>query len=63
MLSSYKCIVFLADGKRISQVEVCESASEAMARASAWRNLGHIAEAFHEIIDLGRGEIHHYPLK
>ena len=63
MFGTYKCFVFLADGKHISQIEVCESASEAMKRAEAWRTLGHIAEAYFEVADFERGEIYHYPLK
>lgn len=62
MTHQFKCIVYLADGKHISQVEPCESASEAMERAKAWRTLGHKAEAYLEVIDLERLEIHHYPL-
>jgi hypothetical protein len=62
MFHSYKCIVFLADGKHISQAEVCESASEAMTRAEAWTTLGHIARAYLEVVDVDRGEIYDYPL-
>lgn len=62
MFHSYKCIVFLADGKHISQVEACESASEAMTRAEAWVTLGHIARAYLEVVDTTRGEIYDYPL-
>ena len=45
MIYDYRCVVYLADGKHISQVEICESASEAMTRAEAWRSVGHIAKA------------------
>jgi hypothetical protein len=62
MFHSYKCIVFLADGKHISQVEECESASEAMTRAEAWTTLGHIARAYLEVIDTKRCEVYDYPL-
>lgn len=63
MIHQFQCIVYLADGKHISQVEPCDSASEAMERASAWRTLGHIAEAYLQVADLERLEIYHYPLK
>jgi hypothetical protein len=56
------CLVYLADGKHISQVERCESAAEAKSRAEAWRAVGHIAEAYREVVDTKRGEIHYYPL-
>jgi hypothetical protein len=62
MYQSFKCIVFLGDGKRISQVEPCDTASEAIRRASAWRTLGHKAEAYLEVIDIERREVHNYPL-
>lgn len=57
-----QCIVFLADGKHISQVENCETAKEAIERAEAWCFLGHKAQAFLTIADLERGELRNYPL-
>ncbi len=62
MTTNYACIVYLADGKHISQVERCESADEAKSRAKAWRTVGHIAKAYHEVVDTKRCEIHYYPL-
>jgi hypothetical protein len=62
MIANYACIVYLADGKHISQVEHCESATEARSRAEAWRAVGHIAKAYRLVIDTKRCEIHHYPL-
>jgi hypothetical protein len=62
MTTNYVCIVYLADGKHISQVERCESATEAKSRAKAWRAVGHIAKAYREVVDAKRCEIHHYPL-
>ena len=62
MIANYVCIVYLADGKHVSQFEYCESAAEARSRAEAWRAVGHIAKAYREVVDVKRGEIHHYPL-
>ena len=63
MTNQFVCIVFLADGKHISQTEVCDTASEAMERAEKWCALGHIAQAYLEVVDLERLEIYHFPLK
>ena len=63
MPSQFQCIVYLADGLHISQVEPCESASEAMERAAAWTRLGHKAEAYLTVVDYERLEIYQYPLK
>lgn len=62
MYHQFQCIVYLADGKRVSQVEPCESASEAMERAAAWTRLGHIAKAYLTVADMEHLELHHYPL-
>lgn len=62
MRHQFTCVVFLADGKHISQTEVCNNASEAMERAEKWRAVGHIAQAYLEAIDLDNLEIHHFPL-
>ena len=60
---TFICSVFLADGKHISQTEVCGTASEAMARATAWRKNGHKAQAYLQVIDLDTLEIKHLPLE
>jgi hypothetical protein len=62
MFTNYVCVVYLADGKHVSQVEHCEGAAEAMSRAEAWCAVGHIAKACRVVVDTKRGEIHHYPL-
>ena len=62
MTNQFVCIVFLADDKHISQVETCETASEAITRAKQWCALGHIARAYLEVVDLERLEIYHFPL-
>jgi hypothetical protein len=58
----FTCVVFLADGKHISQTEVCATASEAMDRAAKWRAVGHIAQAYIEVDDLDKLERYHFPL-
>jgi hypothetical protein len=62
MKHQFTCVVFLADGKHISQTEVCDTASEAMERAAKWRAVGHIAQAYLEAFDLDNLEIYHFPL-
>lgn len=62
MANNYVCIVFLADGKHVSQVERCENATEARSRAEAWRAVGHIAQAYREVVNLAKSEVYHYPL-
>ncbi len=62
MKHQFTCIVFLADGKHISQTEVCDTASEAIERAAKWRAVGHIAQAYLEVFDLDKLEIYHFPL-
>jgi hypothetical protein len=62
MTTNYVCIVYLADGKHISQIERCESATEARSRAEAWCAVGHNAKAYREVINIKRCEIYHYPL-
>lgn len=63
MLSQFQCIVYLADGLHISQIEPCETASEAMERAAAWVCLGEKAEAYLTIVNCEKLEIYRYPLK
>lgn len=63
MPHQFQCIVYLADGLHVSQVEPCEAATEAMERAATWTRLGHKAEAYLMVVDYERGEIYHYPLK
>lgn len=59
----FDCVTFLADGSTVSTIEACASASEAMARASAWRAIGTKAEAYLKVIDLDRLEVYHFPLQ
>ena len=62
MKHQFTCVVFLADSKHISQTEVCDTASEAMERAAKWRAVGHIAQAYLEVLNLDLLEIYHFPL-
>ena len=62
MLHQFLCVVFLADGKHISQNEVCDSATEAMERAKEWNSIGHQAQAFLQAIDVDNREIYNFPL-
>lgn len=62
MEHQYQCIVFLADGKHVSQVEPCETASEAIERARAWRKVGHIARAYLMAANMTTLELYHFPL-
>lgn len=62
MKHQFICVVFLANGKHISQTEVCDTATEAMERAKAWRAVGHIAQAYLRAFDLDSLEICHFPL-
>lgn len=58
----YQCTVYLADGKHISQNEVCATPAIAMNRAKAWRAVGHKATAHKVVIDYWAGEMRMYPL-
>ena len=58
----YQCTVYLADGKHISQNEICETPTEAIERAKAWQALGHKAIAYRVVIDYWKGEMLQYPL-
>ena len=62
MMNQFICIVYLADGKHISQNEICATASEAMERAAKWRALGHKAQAYLEAYNLDTLEMYHFPL-
>lgn len=62
MKHQFVCVVFLADGKHISQNEVCNTASEAMERAAKWRAVGHKAQAYLEAFDFDTLEMYHFPL-
>lgn len=61
-LYSFNCVVYLADGKHISQNEPCETAKEAIERCEAWRKLGHKADAFVIAVDPKTGEFDHFAL-
>lgn len=58
----FQCTVYLADGKHISQNEVCATPAEARERAKAWRAVGHKATAHKVVIDYWAGEMRMYPL-
>ena len=58
----YSCIVLLADGKHISQYEICKTAKEAIERAEKWRAVGHIARAYLIVVDPKKMEVYDYPL-
>ena len=58
----FQCTVYLADGKHISQNEVCATSAEAIERAKAWTALGHKAVAHRVVTDCLAGKIHYYPL-
>lgn len=58
----YQCTVYLADGKHISQNEVCATPAIAMSRAKAWRAVGHKATAYKVVLDYLVGEMRTYPL-
>lgn len=62
MKNQFVCIVFLADNKHISHTELCDTASEAIERATKWRSVGHNAQAYREELDLANLEIRHFPL-
>ena len=62
MKHHFVCIVYLADGKHISQYEFCDSASEAMERATKWRAIGGKAQACLQAVDTDNCEIYHFPL-
>lgn len=58
----FQCTVYLADGKHISQNEICASPAEAIERAKAWTALGHKAVAHRVVINCLAGEVYYYPL-
>ncbi len=60
--TAFQCVVYLADGKRISQVETCETAREAIDRADAWTALGAKATALLMVVNLETADVRHYPL-
>lgn len=62
MITSFICVVYLADGKHISQVEPCETAEEAIQRSEHWRALGHISTAYQNDLDCVNLEVHSFPL-
>ena len=62
MITSFICVVYLADGKHISQVEPCKTAREAIQRSERWRDLGHKSTAYRNNLDCVNLEIHSLPL-
>ena len=58
----YSCIVLLADGKHISQYEICKTAKEAIERAEKWRAVGHNAYAQMIVCDLKTKDIYSFRL-
>lgn len=58
----YQCTVYLADGKHISQNEVCATPDLARDRAKRWRAVGHKATAYKVVLDYWAGKMRMYPL-
>ena len=50
--TTYQCITYIADGKRISATEICASREEAITRAQAWRAIGTKAKAQALMMDM-----------
>ena len=50
--TTYQCITYIADGKRISTVETVGTREEAIARAQAWRKIGTKARAQALMMDM-----------
>lgn len=56
------CRTYIADGKTISSTECFGTPEEAKARAKAWSDFGHKAEAVAFVVDLATGEVGYRPL-
>lgn len=50
--TTYQCITYIADGKRIGAVETVSTREEAIARAQAWRAIGTKARAQALMMDM-----------
>lgn len=50
--TTYQCITYIADDKRIGAVETCASREEAITRAQAWRAIGTKAKAQALVMDM-----------
>ena len=50
--TTYQCITYTGDGKRIGAVETCTSREEAITRAQAWRAIGTKARAQALVMDM-----------
>lgn len=50
--TTYQCITYIVDGKRISTVETVNSKEEAITRAQAWRAIGTKARAQALVMDM-----------
>lgn len=61
-MEHFVCVVFLADGKTISQYEVCDTAAEAVERAAKWRAVGGKAQAYRNALNLDTLKVHSFPL-
>jgi hypothetical protein len=61
-ITHFQCTVYLADGKHISQNEICATSAEALERAKAWTTLGHKAVAHRVVVNYSVGEVYYYPL-
>lgn len=62
MKNDFICVVFLADGKHISQKEFYDTAFKAIERAEKWRAVGHIARAYRQVVNLASLEVRYFPL-
>ena len=58
----YLCVVYLPDGKTVSQCEGYNTAIEAVVRAREWRKLGHIANAYRNELNLDTLELVSHPI-
>lgn len=50
--TTFQCVTYIADGKRISAIETCATKEEAIARAQAWRKVGTKAVAQALMMDM-----------
>lgn len=60
--TTFMCMTYIADGKTISTTECFGTSAEAKAKAKAWSDLGHKAEAVAFVVDLATSEVGYRPL-
>ena len=60
--TTFMCVTYIADGKTIGTTECFNTPEEAKARAKAWCDFGHKAEAVAFCIDLATCEVGYRPL-